>query len=156
MKTLLKTLAAGTIIGAAALSVANAADTKPAALIIAQGGLGDGSWNDTANAGFKAGVKATGIKGKAIESKDVVAQGEEIMRRAADGGFGLVASLEWIHGEPMEKLAVGIRHCGCMSCPLLEISRSKIFTNGTLSVPSDQFGSQRPQQQRKRSIVWVR
>ena len=106
MKKLLKTLAAGTIIGIAALGIAKAADTRPAALIIAQGGLGDGSWNDTANAGFKAGVKATGIKGKAIESKDVVAQGEEIMRRAADGGFGLVASLEWIHGEPMEKLAV--------------------------------------------------
>ncbi len=27
------------------------------------------------------------------------------MRRAADGGFGLVISLEWIHGEPMEALA---------------------------------------------------
>ena len=83
-----------------------AADVAPAALIIAQGGLGDGSWNDTANAGFTAGLEATGIKGRPIESKDVAAQGEEIMRRAADGGFGLVISLEWIHGEPMEKLAV--------------------------------------------------
>ena len=84
---------------------ASAADVKPVALIIAQGGLGDGSWNDTANAGFEKGLQVTGVTGKAIESKDVVAQGEEIMRRAADGGFGLVASLEWIHGEPMEKLA---------------------------------------------------
>ena len=83
-----------------------AADVAPAALIIAQGGLGDGSWNDTANAGFKAGLEKTGIKGRPIESKDVAAQGEEIMRRAVDGGFGLVISLEWIHGEPMEKLAV--------------------------------------------------
>ncbi len=33
---------------------ASAADVAPAALIIAQGGLGDGSWNDTANAGFQA------------------------------------------------------------------------------------------------------
>ncbi|MCY6380197.1 BMP family lipoprotein [Hoeflea prorocentri] len=82
-----------------------AADKPPAALIIAQGGLGDGSWNDTANAGFKAGLEKTGIEGRPIESKDVAAQGEEIMRRAADGGFGLVISLEWIHGEPMEKIA---------------------------------------------------
>lgn len=86
-------------------SMAMAADVAPAALIIAQGGLGDGSWNDTANAGFEAGLKKTGIEGRPVESKDVASQGEEIMRRAADGGFGLVISLEWIHGEPMEKLA---------------------------------------------------
>jgi len=96
--------------GAAAIvtglsSMAMAADVAPAALIIAQGGLGDGSWNDTANAGFEAGLKKTGIEGRPVESKDVASQGEEIMRRAADGGFGLVISLEWIHGEPMEKLA---------------------------------------------------
>lgn len=81
------------------------ANDSPAALIISQGGLGDGSWNDTAYAGFTAGLAATGLEGRPIESKDVVAQGEEIMRRAADGGFGLIMSLEWIHGEPMENLA---------------------------------------------------
>jgi basic membrane protein A and related proteins len=62
------------------------ADQRPVAMIIAQGGLGDGSWNDTANAGFQSGLKATGLEGKTIESADVVAQGEEIMRRGADGG----------------------------------------------------------------------
>lgn len=98
-------LASGIALAAIASPV-TAADVSPAALIIAQGGLGDGSWNDTANAGFKAGLEKTGIEGRPIESKDVAAQGEEIMRRAADGGFGLVMSLEWIHGEPMEKLAV--------------------------------------------------
>ena len=87
-------------------SIAMAADVPPAALIIAQGGLGDGSWNDTAYAGFQAGLEKTGVEGRPVESKDVAAQGEEIMRRAADGGFGLIISLEWIHGEPMEKLAV--------------------------------------------------
>ena len=87
-------------------SMAMAADVPPAALIIAQGGLGDGSWNDTAYAGFQAGLEKTGVEGRPVESKDVAAQGEEIMRRAADGGFGLIISLEWIHGEPMEKLAV--------------------------------------------------
>ena len=85
--------------------VAVAEDASPAALIIAQGGLGDGSWNDTAYSGFQAGLASTGIEGRPIESKDVAAQGEEIMRRAADGGFGLVISLEWIHGEPMEEIA---------------------------------------------------
>ncbi len=87
-------------------SMAMAADVPPAALIIAQGGLGDGSWNDTAYAGFQAGLEKSGVEGRPVESKDVAAQGEEIMRRAADGGFGLIISLEWIHGEPMEKLAV--------------------------------------------------
>lgn len=82
-----------------------AAEDRPAAMIIAQGGLGDGSWNDTANVGFQSGLEKSGIEGRTIESADVVAQGEEIMRRAADGGFGLVISLEWIHGEPMEVLA---------------------------------------------------
>lgn len=104
-----KTLPLSGSIGVLALSALAAgpalADGRPVALIIAQGGLGDGSWNDTAFAGFEAGLEATGIEGRPIESPDVVAQGEEIMRRAADGGFGLVVSLEWIHGEPMEMLA---------------------------------------------------
>ena len=91
--------------GTAIAPMAAHAQTAPVALIIAQGGLGDGSWNDTAFKGFEAGLESTGIEGRTIESKDVVAQGEEIMRRAADGGFGLIASLEWIHGEPMEQLA---------------------------------------------------
>lgn len=86
-------------------TAASAADDSPAALIIAQGGLGDESWNDTAHAGFTAGLEATGLEGRPIESKDVVAQGEEIMRRAADAGFGVVISLEWSHGGPMEQLA---------------------------------------------------
>jgi len=100
----LKTLLAGTAFVLAAAPAL--ADTAPAALIVAQGGLGDGSWNDTAMAGFMAGIAATGIEGRPIESNDVVAQGEEIMRRAADSGFGLVLSLEYAHGEAMEALAV--------------------------------------------------
>lgn len=105
MSKLRTILATSTLLGAAWAVPAMAADAAPAALIIAQGGLGDGSWNDTAHAGFKAGLEETGIEGRPIESKDVVAQGEEIMRRAADGGFGLVISLEYVHGEPMQALA---------------------------------------------------
>lgn len=96
--------AAAAIAAAATANVAFAAD-RPVALIIAQGGLGDGSWNDTAHQGFKAGLEETGLEGRPIESNDVVGQGEEIMRRAADGGFGLVISLEYTHGEAMQKLA---------------------------------------------------
>ena len=93
------------VMGVSLLAAAATAETKPAALVIAQGGLGDESWNDTAHAGFLSGLEAAGIEGRAIESKDVVAQGEEIMRRAADAGFGLVISLEWVHGEPMQGIA---------------------------------------------------
>ncbi|WP_306118884.1 MULTISPECIES: BMP family ABC transporter substrate-binding protein [unclassified Roseitalea] len=105
MKTLTAFGAAMALAGTALAPVAAQAETAPVALIIAQGGLGDGSWNDTAHAGYQAAIEATGLEGRTIESKDVVAQGEEIMRRAADGGFGLIISLEWIHGEPMENLA---------------------------------------------------
>lgn len=100
-------LAAGTAALLASVSPFSAvlAQDAPVALIISQGGLGDGSWNDTANKGFEAGLEATGLEGRPIESKDVVAQGEEIMRRAADADFGLVVSLEWAHGEAMEALA---------------------------------------------------
>ncbi len=100
---ILKKLLAG--IALSLFAVPGFAAEAPVALVVAQGGLGDGSWNDTANAGFTAGIKATGLEGRAIESNDVVAQGEEIMRRAADAGFGLVLSLEYAHGGPMEALA---------------------------------------------------
>lgn len=97
------TLLAGTAVSLLALP-AIAADA-PVALVVAQGGLGDGAWNDTANGGFEAGIAATGLEGRAIESNDVVAQGEEIMRRAADAGFGLILSLEYAHGDAMQNLA---------------------------------------------------
>lgn len=99
----LRRLLAGTAL--ALLSAPAFAADAPVALVVAQGGLGDGAWNDTANAGFESGIAQTGLEGRAIESNDVVAQGEEIMRRAADAGFGLVLSLEYAHGEAMESLA---------------------------------------------------
>src|SRR3569623_3154199 len=81
-------------------AAAYAADAKPAALIIAQGGLGDQSYIDLAYAGFKRAPKDTGIDGKPVESKDVVAQAADILRRAADADFGLVVDLEYSHGDP--------------------------------------------------------
>lgn len=99
----LRILIAGTALAVLASPVL--AQGAPVALIVAQGGLGDGAWNDTGNAGFQAALAATGLEGRVIESNDVVGQGEQIMRRAADAGFGLVISLEWSHGEPMGALA---------------------------------------------------
>jgi basic membrane protein A and related proteins len=87
-----------------AMSTASAAD-KPAALIIAQGGLGDQSYNDLAYAGFKKALADAKLEGKAVESKDVVAQAADILRRASDAGFGLVVDLEYSHGDALAAVA---------------------------------------------------
>lgn len=77
----------------------------PAALIVAQGGLGDESYNDLAFAGFESGIAEAGIEGTPIESDDVVAQGEQVVRRAAEGGYGLILDLEYAHGEILGPIA---------------------------------------------------
>ncbi|TCO47963.1 BMP family lipoprotein [Actinocrispum wychmicini] len=82
-----------------------AAPSKKVALVIAQGGLGDESYNDLANAGFTAATKEKGLDGQHIESKDVVAQGEQLLRRAGTSGFGLVIDLEFSHGEILPTVA---------------------------------------------------
>ena len=84
--------------------LAHAADA-PVALIIAQGGLGDQSYNDLAYSGFKAALKQTGLKGKPVESKEIVAQANDILRRAADASFGLVVDLEYSHGTAISEVA---------------------------------------------------
>ena len=78
---------------------------KKVALVIAQGGLGDKSYNDLANSGFEKGVKTAGIDGRAIESNDVVAQAEPILNRATKSGFGLVVDLEFSHADAIKKVA---------------------------------------------------
>ncbi len=84
---------------------AQAAD-KPVALIIAQGGLGDQSYNDLADKGFKKALAETKLKGREVESKDVVAQAENILRTAAgSGGFGLIVDLEYSHGDALKTVA---------------------------------------------------
>jgi basic membrane protein A and related proteins len=92
------------VLGLGAMSTALAAD-KPAALIIAQGGLGDQSYNDLAYSGFKKAIAAAKLEGKAVESKDVVAQASDILRRASDAGFGLVVDLEYSHGDALAAVA---------------------------------------------------
>jgi basic membrane protein A len=83
---------------------ANAVE-KPVALIVAQGGLGDQSYNDLAYSGFKKALAEAKLEGKAVESKDIVAQANDILRRASDAGFGLVVDLEYSHGDALQAVA---------------------------------------------------
>jgi basic membrane protein A len=105
MKTKLAFAAAISVLASALGATEAGAASKPVALVIAQGGLGDQSYNDLAYAGFQKALKETGLEGKPVESKDVVAQASDILRRASDAGFGLVVDLEYTHGEPMLDVA---------------------------------------------------
>jgi basic membrane protein A len=100
------------VIGTATLALAlglgaatSTADEKPVALIVSQSGLGDRSYNDLAHAGFRKALAETGLKGRPVESKDVVAQASDILRRASDADFGLVIDLEYSHGQPLVAVA---------------------------------------------------
>ncbi len=86
-------------------TMAAAAAEKPVALIIAQGGLGDHSYNDLAYSGFKKALADTKLVGKPVESKDIVAQAGDILRRASDAGFGLIVDLEYSHGDALQTVA---------------------------------------------------
>ena len=90
--------------GLGAIVAASAAE-KPVALIIAQGGLGDKSYNDLAYSGFKKALAEDKLEGKTVESKDIVAQAPDILRRASDAGFGLVIDLEYSSGEALQAVA---------------------------------------------------
>lgn len=81
------------------------AANKKVAIVIAQGGLGDESYNDLAMSGFKAATQEKGLEGQPIESADVVAQGEPLLRRAGTSGVGLVIDLEFSHGEILPAIA---------------------------------------------------
>jgi basic membrane protein A len=76
-----------------------------AALVIAQGGLGDQSYNDIANKGWKKAIDKTGLKGSTIESDDVVGQGEQMLRRAGQADMDLIVDLEFSHNEVIGKVA---------------------------------------------------
>ena len=93
----------GLALGLGAIAVQAA--EKPVALIIAQGGLGDQSYNDLAYSGFKKALAEYKLEGKTVESKDVVAQAADILRRASDAGFGLIVDLEYSHGDALQAVA---------------------------------------------------
>ncbi len=80
-------------------------NVKKVALIIAQGGLGDRSYNDSGYAGLTKAAQDFGVQVKAIESRDPVGQGEQLLRQAAKAGFDLVITLEFTHFEPLARVA---------------------------------------------------
>ncbi len=78
---------------------------KKVALVIAQGGLGDLSYNDLGMKGANQAAIDFGASIKPIESSDVVGQGEQILRNAAKAGFDLVITLEYSHADPLARVA---------------------------------------------------
>ncbi len=91
-------------------SATPSASTAPAsdlqvAMVIAQGGLGDQSYNDLANAGLTRAEADFGIEAQRIESPDIVSQGESILRQAGQTGFDLVIDLEFSTAEPLGAVA---------------------------------------------------
>lgn len=78
---------------------------KRVALIIAQGGLGDRSYNDSAFAGLTLAAAELGAEVTPIESSDPVGEGEQLLRTAAESGFDLVITLEFSHFDPLARVA---------------------------------------------------
>jgi basic membrane protein A len=74
-------------------------------LIIAQGGLGDRSYNDLAWSGAERAMKDFGVEVKAIESQDPVGEGEQLLRTAAESGYNPVLTLEYSHFDPLARVA---------------------------------------------------
>lgn len=95
-----------TVLLVASISTAVVAqDTPRVALIIAQGGLGDRSYNDLAFAGLTLAASELGVEVVPIESPDPVGEGENLLRTAAEAGFDLVITLEFSHFDPLARVA---------------------------------------------------
>ena len=69
--------------------------TYRVALVIAQGGLGDQSYNDLADAGLMQAEEDFPIEAQRIQSPDIVAQGQAVLQQAGQAGFDLVIDLEF-------------------------------------------------------------
>ncbi len=72
---------------------------------MARCGLGDKSYNDLAYSGFQKALAEYKLEGKAVESKDIVAQAPDILRRASEAGFGLIIDLEFSSGDALKAVA---------------------------------------------------
>ncbi len=86
-------------------AVKGQADDYSVALIIAQGGLGDRSFNDSAFAGLTLAASELGVTVVPVESSDPVGEAESLLRTAAEAGFDLVITLEYSHFEPLARIA---------------------------------------------------
>ena len=80
-------------------------DLPRVALIIAQGGLGDRSYNDLAFAGLTLAAAELGVEVVPIESPNPAGEGEQLLRTAAEAGFDLVITLEFSHLDPLPRVA---------------------------------------------------
>jgi basic membrane protein A and related proteins len=69
--------------------------TYKVAMVIAQGGLGDQSYNDLADAGLTRAEADFPIEAQRIQSPDIVAQGQAVLQQAGQAGFDLVVDLEF-------------------------------------------------------------
>ncbi|MGH2616821.1 MAG: BMP family lipoprotein, partial [Thermomicrobiales bacterium] len=65
------------------------------AMVIAQGGLGDQSYNDLADAGLTLAEADFPIEAQRVQSPDIVAQGQAVLQQAGQAGFDLVIDLEF-------------------------------------------------------------
>jgi basic membrane protein A len=74
-------------------------------MVIAQGGLGDKSYNDLANSGLKRAEAKFDFKAQRIQSADIVSQGEAILRQACQARFDLVIDLEFSTSDALKKVA---------------------------------------------------
>jgi basic membrane protein A len=75
--------------------------TFKVALVIAQGGLGDQSYNDLADAGLTRAEADFPIEAQRIQSPDIVAQGQAVLQQAGQAGFDLVIDLEFSTAEAL-------------------------------------------------------
>lgn len=96
-------------VAGAAGAAAAAAPDRPlrVALVIAQGGLGDLSYNDLAYSGLQRAAQdfAGRVEVRAVQSPDIVSQAESVLRNAARAGFDLVISLEYSSADALARVA---------------------------------------------------
>ncbi len=79
-------------------------NSKKMAVLCNTGGLGDKSFNDSANVGLQKAAQELGLEYTIVEPTEV-SQGETYMRQFADAGYGVVLTLEYPHAEIVDKLA---------------------------------------------------
>jgi basic membrane protein A len=91
--------------GGALIPAAQAQDDYSVALIVAQGGLGDRSYNDLAYIGLTLAVAELGVTAVPVESADPVGEAEQLLRTTAEAGFDLVITTEFGHFETLDRIA---------------------------------------------------
>lgn len=78
---------------------------KKIGMVFDVGGLGDKSFNDSANAGLQAAKKDMGIDIKQLEPDSQGSNRGELMRSLADDGYGYIIGVGFSFADDMEKIA---------------------------------------------------